>query len=69
MDEFQALIGCGLADLRMTVSKVGDTNPSRKVQQPAAILELSPRSLGPNHHRFTGYPAEPFRDVLGTDVL
>ena len=31
MDEFQALIGSGLTDLRMAVAKVGDTNTSSKI--------------------------------------
>jgi len=69
MNEFQALIGSGPTDLRMTVTKVSDTNTSRKVQQPPTILEFSPRSLGPNHDRVTGDPAEPLCNMFGADVL
>lgn len=69
MNEFQTLICSGLADLWMAVTKVSDTNSGGKVEQPAAILELSPRSLTPDHDRVAGDPPEPPRNVLGTDVL
>lgn len=69
MDEIQALVGRGLADLGMTMAKVGNTNTSGKVEESPAILELSPRSLGADHHRIAGDPPQPLRNVFGTDVL
>ena len=69
MDEFRTLISGGLADLWVAVAEVGDANASSKVQHSAAVLELSPRSLGPNHDRVTCDPAEPLRNMLNTDVL
>ena len=69
MDEVQALVGGGLADLGMTVAEVGNTNTSGKVEEPSAILELSPRSLSTNHDRVTCDPPQPLRNVFRTDVL
>ena len=42
MDEVQALVGSGLADLGMTVAKVCNTDTGGKVEESPAILELSP---------------------------
>ena len=53
MDEVKALIGGGAADFGMTVSKVCNTDASGKVEEPSAVLELSPRSLGTNHDGIT----------------
>jgi hypothetical protein len=69
VDEVQALVGSGLADLRVTVSKAGNTNPSGKVKKSSAILKFDPRSLTPDHDRVTGDPSESLRDMLGTDLL
>jgi hypothetical protein len=67
VDEVQALVGSGLADLRMTVAEVGNADPSRKIQQPSTILEFHPRSSGPNHDGVTSDPTETLRNVLGTN--
>lgn len=56
MNEVQALVGSGLADLGVTVAKVGNANASGKVEEPPAILELDPRPLCTNHDRVTGDP-------------
>ena len=69
MDKFRTLISSGLADLWVTVIEVGDADTSSKVQRSAAVLELSPRSLGRNHNRVTCDPAEPLCNMLNTDVL
>ena len=53
MNEVKALIGGGAADFGMTVSKVCNTNASGKVEEPPAVRELSPRSLGANHDCIT----------------
>jgi len=42
MYKVQALVSGGLADLRVTVAKVGNANAGGKVEEPPAILELSP---------------------------
>lgn len=69
MNEMEALVGGGLADSGMTVTKVGDTNASGKVEESSTVLEFSPRPLAANHDRFTGDPPQSLRDVLGTNVL
>lgn len=56
MDEIQALVGGGLADFGMTVTKVGDTDTSGKVEESSTILKLSPRSFGTDHDRIAGDP-------------
>ena len=69
MDEVQALVSSGLADLRVTVAKAGNTNTSSKIEQSSAIFELDPRPLAPDHDRITGNPSESLCDMLGTDLL
>jgi len=56
MDKVQALVCGGLADLGVTVAEVCDANTGSKVEEPPAILELSPRSLGTDHDRITSNP-------------
>jgi hypothetical protein len=56
MDEVQALVCGGLADFGVTVTQVGNTDTSGKVEESSAILELSPRSSGTDHDRITSNP-------------
>lgn len=69
MDKVQALGGSGLADPGVTVAEVGNANAGGEVQEPPAVLELNPRSLGTDHDRITSNPPQSLRNVLGTDVL
>ena len=69
MDKIQALVSGGLADLGVTVAEVGNANAGGEVQEPPAVLELSPRSLATDHDRITSNPPQSLRNVLGTDVL
>ena len=69
MNKIQALVGGGLADLGVTVTKAGDANAGGKVEETPAVLELSPRSLTTDHDRITSNPPQTLRNVLGTDFL
>ena len=69
MDKIEALVGGGLADFWMTVTKVGYADTSGKIKESSTILELSPRSLGTDHDGITSDPPQSLRDVPGTDAL
>jgi hypothetical protein len=63
MDEFEALVGCCLANTRVNMTQTGDPNATCEVQQSLAILVYDIRALAFGHDPAFD-AAETLRDMV-----